>query len=78
MSPMFQRLQIAAFPIFLLLLVQILLQARIGWPIVDGILIDTDSYMRMVRIFEFVETGKLTEEYPAKKLDFLFAICQVK
>ena len=30
------------------------------------------------RHFEFVETGKLTEEYPTKKLDFLFAICQVK
>ncbi len=30
------------------------------------------------RHFEFVETGKLTEEYPAKKLDFLFAICKVK
>jgi ubiquinone/menaquinone biosynthesis C-methylase UbiE len=28
--------------------------------------------------FSFVETGRLSEEYPAKKLDFLFAICQVK
>jgi hypothetical protein len=57
MSSMFQRLHIAAFPIFLLLLVQILLQARVGWPIVDGVLIDTDSYMRMVRIRELIETG---------------------
>ena len=54
---MSQRLHIAALPVLLLLLVQILLQVRVGWPIFDGILIDTDSYMRMVRMTELADTG---------------------
>jgi len=29
------------------------------------------------RHFGVVEVGRLTEEYPTKKLDFLFAICQI-
>ncbi len=54
---MSHRIAIAIFPVLLLILAQVMLQARVGLPILDGVLIDTDSYMRMVRVTEFAQNG---------------------